>query len=421
MNTIPCNNCGADIEIDKALENQIENRILIQVQKKHEDQINEIKTKAAKNANEQFKQQLDLQRIKNTQILNFEREKIKTEQEGVTKKREQEQELLIQTLRDDAVAEKEASAKLREQLKEILNELRNERKARVEAELEAQKKLAANEDNIRQEATKNANEVHRLKQLEMEKKLADTQKALETAQRKAAQGSQQNQGEVLELDLESNLRNVFPFDEFVDVKNGQRGADLKQSVKNENLLTCGLILWETKNGKWQPAWIKKFKEDIRNANANIGVIVSHQMPTDFNDIKHLEANVWVVKPHLAPIIASALRTTILQVDAAYRNNQGKDTKIEALYQFLVGPEFRHRVEAIVENYSMLQSELEKEKRTTQLRWSRQEQSIRAVVDNTIGMYGDLQGITNRGLPIIKAIEVNEEQEDDEAATILVKA
>ncbi len=112
------------------------------------------------------------------------------------------------------------------------------------------------------------------------------------------------------------------------------------------------------------------------------------------------------------VLASALRGTILQVEAANRNNEGKDAKMEALYQFLVGPEFRHRVEAIVENYGMLQQEIEKEKRAAQLRWSHQEKAIRAVIDNTIGMYGDVQGITSRALEPIKSLELDSGSEED---------
>jgi hypothetical protein len=133
------------------------------------------------------------------------------------------------------------------------------------------------------------------------------------------------------------------------------------------------------------------------------------------DMKHLDTNIWVVKPRLAPVLAAALRVTILQVDAANKMNAGKDTKMESLYQFLVGPEFRHRIEAIVENYSTLQLEIEKEKRAAALRWAHQEKAIRAVIDNTIGMYGDLQGITNRALPSIKTLELD--TGDDEPLTL----
>jgi hypothetical protein len=408
MNTIVCPQCGNQIEIDKALEGQIEARVLAAEHAKHAAEIAKVKERAAALANDQLKQRLELEADKAKQQIDLEREKLKLEFESQGKRQLQQQESLIEQLRGDAKADKETALELRAQLKELMDTLREEKKARMDAELVAQKKLAESEDKIREDAQRVANESHRLKQLEMEKKLADTQKSLEDAQRKASQGSQQNQGEVLELDLENRLREEFPLDDITEVKKGQRGADIIQTVKNRSLAACGILLWETKNGKWQPAWVPKFKQDIREAGASIGVIVSHELPTDHGDMKHLENNVWVVKPALAPVLASALRGTILQVDTANRNAEGKDAKMEALYQFLTGPEFRHRVEAIVENYGTLQAEIEKEKRASALRWAHQEKAIRAVIDNTIGMYGDLQGITQKALPAIKSLEPTDE-------------
>lgn len=408
MNTITCPQCGNQIEIDKALEGQIEARVLAAEHAKHAAEIAKVKERAAALANDQLKQRLELEADKAKQQIDLEREKLKLEFESQGKRQSQQQESLIEQLRADAKADKETALELRAQLKELMDTLREEKKARMDAELVAQKKLAESEDKIREDAQRAANETHRLKQLEMEKKLADTQKSLEDAQRKASQGSQQNQGEVLELDLENRLREEFPLDDITEVKKGQRGADIVQTVKNQSLAACGILLWETKNGKWQPAWVPKFKQDIREAGANIGVIVSHELPTDHGDMKHLENNVWAVKPALAPVLASALRATILQVDSANRNAEGKDAKMEALYQFLTGPEFRHRVEAIVENYGTLQAEIEKEKRASALRWAHQEKAIRAVIDNTIGMYGDLQGITQKALPAIKSLEPTDE-------------
>ena len=423
MNTIKCKNCGEEIEIDKALEGQIEARILAAERHKHQEELEKVKaeqeitlakerTAATDLAKKQLEGEKELLRKQAEADLELEKKKIAQDAANEQRKANSEQESLIKTLRDDAEAARVESVKLRADQTEIMKLLREEKTARANAELEAQKQLAASEDKIRDEVLKNADEKYRLKILELEKKASDTQKSLDEAQRKAAQGSQQNQGEVLELDLENRLREEFPFDDISEVKKGQRGADLVQTVKNQNMASCGVLLWETKNGKWQPAWVAKFKQDIREASANIGVIVSQEMPNEYGDMKHLETNVWVVKPLLAPVLAVALRGTILQVDAANKNNQGKDAKMEALYQFLVGPEFRHRVEAIVENYGTLQTEIEKEKRAAALRWAHQEKAIRNVIDNTIGMYGDLQGITNRALPKIETLELPAGDESD---------
>jgi hypothetical protein len=400
MNTITCKKCGELIEVDRVLEGQIEERVLAAARLEHEVELRKAKQQAAELAKTELSQQLE-----------FERQRIQLELEGAARKQELEQEHLVKRLKDDAAAEKQSSVELRVQTNELMENLREEKKARANAEFEAQKKLVEAEDKIREDARKGADEKYRYKEAELEKKITDMQKSLDEAQRKAAQGSQQNQGEVLELDLENRLREEFPFDEIGEIKKGQRGADIAQTVRNQSFEACGVLLWETKNGKWQPAWIAKFKGDIREATASIGVLVSNEMPMDYGDMRHVEGNVWAVKPALAPALAVALRATILQVDGANKMNAGKDVKMEALYQFLAGPEFRHRVEAIVENYGMLQSEIEKEKRAAALRWAHQEKAIRAVIDNTIGMYGDLQGITSRALPPIRSLELEEEIPD----------
>lgn len=405
---ITCPQCNKEIEIDKALEGQIETRILAEESKKHEAEIADIKKQTAKEAERKLQNRLELEKQKMQQELELEHEKAKLRLDGEAKKREQKQEQLLKNLQEEAAEGKKENTELRDQLKKLFEELRAERSAKENAELEAKKKLNEEEQKIREEVRKAADEEHRLKQLETEKKLQDTQKALEEAQRKAGQGSQQNQGEVLELDLEQRLRDEFPFDEIEEVKKGVKGADIKQYVRNRRSEDCGLLLWETKNGKWQPAWVKKFKEDIRDANANIGVIVSKELPAGYGTMINVEGNVWVVKPELALSLGVALRSTIIQVFAANSNAVGKDQKMEVLYQYLIGPEFRHRIESIVEHYGFLQDEIEKEKRAAQLRWSRQEKSIRMVIDSTIGMYGDLQGITGSSLQPIKALEEGSE-------------
>jgi hypothetical protein len=411
MNEIKCPKCGTVIDIDDILAKDIEARVIAKEHKKHETELAKVKKQAAEVANEQLNAKLKLIEEKSKQSLELERERIKVELEGQARKTSQEHELLIKNLQDDADSSKEDNKKLRGQLSELMDELRTERKAKENAELDAKKKLGEEASKIREEAKKNADEEHRLKILEMEKKLTDTQKSLADAQRKAEQGSQQNQGEVLELDLENDLRMEFPMDEITDVKKGQRGADIVQAVKNQRLEKCGILLWESKNATWQPSWIAKFKEDIRNAGASIGVIVSKELPDEYGDMKNIDGSVWVVKPKLTLALATAMRSQIINVYTANHNSENKDEKMEVLYQFLTGPEFRHRIESIVENYGTLQNEIEKEKRSAQLRWSKQEKSIRVVIDNTIGMYGDLQGITGGAMSEIKQLEAGDDESD----------
>lgn len=408
MTTIKCTSCGQEIEITSALQGQIEAQVLAAEHEKHAAELAKVRTETAQAAQAKLNQLLASEKAliaEQAQTeLELTKKRLETQAEAAHKRATAEQELLITQLRGDADSAKTESKQLREQLTALMTELRAERQAKENAELAAQQKLAAEEGKIRETVRREAEESGRLRLLEKDKQLQDAIRVNEELQRKLQQGSQQNQGEVLELDLEQHLRTEFPFDDITEVKKGQRGADIKHLVKNQIGESCGIILWETKNGKWQPAWVPKFKQDIREANANIGVIVSAEIPSDVGELKHLEGNVWVASPKLATRLAAALRMTILQVDSANKMSAGKDAKMEALYQFLVGPEFKHRVEAIVESYTSLQDELEKEKRSYALKWARQEKAIRSVIDNTLGMYGDLQGITGRALPIIKPLE-----------------
>ena len=385
--------------MDEVFEKSIQERALAVERERHDAELERVRAEAERAAADALKAKLDLAETKRRQDVELATEKLRAELEMQSRRELAKQEhelrkLTEQAERAAADAKSDAADKkaLRDQLTALTEELRAARKARDEAELAAQRKLADEEDKIRDEARKSADESHRLRQLELEKKLTDTQKALTEAQRKAEQRSPQSQGEVLELDLEQELRREFPLDEVREVKKGQRGADIAQVVKNQRLETCGVLLWETKNARWQSGWTAKFRQDIREAGADIGILVSAETPDGLADLGQVDG-VWVVTPRLALTLAAAMRAQIIAVHQANTAAQAKDERMEVLYQFLTGPDFRHRIEAVVENYGMLQAEIEREKRAAALRWARQEKAVRAVIDNTYGLYGDLQGLT----------------------------
>ncbi|MCL2054765.1 MAG: DUF2130 domain-containing protein [Oscillospiraceae bacterium] len=222
--------------------------------------------------------------------------------------------------------------------------------------------------------------------------------------RKAEQGSIQIQGEVLENEMENLLLNEFPADTINGIKKGVRGADVKQIVKNKRLEDCGIMLWESKNAMWSNDWIAKLKNDMLDAGAAIGILVAKNMPKEFGEIHNLGSNIWVVRPNLALALGTALRSTILQVYTANHNSVNKDAKMERIYQYLTGAEFANRIRVIISNYRILQDEIEKEKRSANLRWGRQEKAIRGVIDNAHSFYGDLQGLTGSDLQKFLLIE-----------------
>ncbi len=391
MSEIRCPKCGTMIEIDRALEDQMGLKIRSELEERHRKELDEIsKSNDERLSNLRKQAEVEAQKVINETLEN-ERERMRKSQQQT-----------IDELKKDKEAESKTNDELRKQLNEILEQLRNEKAARENAQLEAKKKLMEESDRIKEEEKKKADEEWDLKYRQMEKQLQDTKNALSEAKKKAEQGSQQNQGEVLELELEDCLKREFPYDEIEEVKKGQRGADVKQMVKNYSD-DCGLVLWETKNAAWQPAWIPKLKEDIRESNAVIGVLISVNMPESYGEISEVEG-VWVTRPRFALAVARLIRSQILGVYTANKGAQGKDAKMEFLYQYLTGPDFKNRIGAILDNYAMLKGELDKEKRSTERRWAKQEKAIEAVIKNTSGMYGDFQGIIGNALGEIKQLE-----------------
>lgn len=303
----------------------------------------------------------------------------------------------------------EVRRKFTTDMSKLLDEIKTLREKDEMRDIEMKKKLLESEETIRNEARRKAEEEHQLKDVEKEKLINDLKKSLEDAQKKATQGSQQTQGETLELTLETKLKAEFPNDEIEEVKKGIRGADLTQTVIDKLNRKCGSILWESKNAKWSDGWIEKLKEDQRQAKADLAVLVSVNLPEGINTFNFIRG-VWVCSWTSFVPLALALRFNLINIYFEKQNAVGVDEKMKVLYEYLTGNEFKHRVEGIVEAFGTLQEDIEREKRWFSSKWARQEKEIRKVIDHTHGMYGDLQGVTGRALPEIKSLEIGDGNE-----------
>jgi hypothetical protein len=303
---------------------------------------------------------------------------------------------------------KQRDAKLAEAQKNEI-ELRQERQRlqdeKANFELDKQRTMDAERGKIREAALKDADEQSRFKLAEKEKTITDLQTKLQDALRKAEQGSQQLQGEVQELQLESILRAKFPRDNIEPVPKGEYGGDILHRVLGPAGQVCGTILWESKRTKnWSDGWLAKLREDQRAAKAEIAVIVSQVLPKHI-EIFDLTDGVWITEPRCLVPIAVALRQSLLELTAARQATDGQQTKMEMVYQYLTGPRFRQRVEAIVEKFSDMQSDLDKERKMMTRLWAKRDEQIRGVIESTAGMYGDLQGIAGRTLQEIEGLDV----------------
>lgn len=282
-------------------------------------------------------------------------------------------------------------------------------------ELVKQQAIDAERTKIREAAQKDADDQSRLKIAEKDKTINDLQVKLQAALRQAEQGSQQLQGEVQELELESLLRSAFPQDSIEPVPKGEHGGDVIHRVAGPNGQHCGTILWESKRTKaWSDGWLGKVREDQRAAKAEIALIVSQSLPKDIETF-NLVDGVWVSSHSCAIPVAIALRYSLIELASARHAGEGQQTKMELVYQYLTGPRFRHRIEAIVEKFADMHEDLQRERKTMTKLWAKREEQIRCVVESTAGMYGDLQGIAGKTLQEIEGLNVKllTEVEDDQ--------
>ncbi len=419
MNTIDCPHCHQPIEIDKALEGQIEARVLAAERHKHAEELTKLKAeqeailaKEREASEELTKKQLESEKEllqKQAQAdLEIERKRIEQELNNKQRREVAEQESLIKQLREDNESSKLDSKELREQLTSLTKELREERKAKENAELEAQKRLAEEEVKIREEAQKSADEAQRLKLAEKDKQLDAAKRQVEEMQRKLNQGSQQMQGEILELDLEEALANEFRDDLITPIAKGVNGADINQAVRSQSGIECGVILWELKRTKnWTEGWIPKLKTDLRNAKANIPVIVTEAMPKDFDKEMGLVQGVWVCKPKHALVLATLLRKSLLDVAREKVVTQNRGDKAEALYNFVTSHEFLQQIEAMVETYQEMSQQITKERVAYEKLWSQREAQAQKLLMGTATIIGSMQGhIGQSGALKIKGLELD---------------
>jgi len=286
---------------------------------------------------------------------------------------------------------------------DLLRKQRELDDARRELDLTVEKRVQTSLSDVRQQARREASDEFKLKVAEGEQTIAAMARQIEELKRKAEQGSQQLQGEVQELELEAMLRAKFPRDAIEPVPKGEHGGDALHRVFGPAGQPCGTILWESKRTRnWSDAWLPKLREDMRAAGAEIAVIVTQALPKG-TDTFDLVDGVWVTSFACAVPVGVALRQTMIELSAARAAGEGQQTKMELVYQYLTGPRFKHRVDAIVERFKDMQEDLEKERRTMTRLWAKRDEQIRGVVDATAGMYGDLQGIAGKSMPEIDGL------------------
>ena len=416
---IKCPECGAEFELSQAISRDIEDAVSKKYALKVKEQEEKAKAAAAENEAELEKKiKAEKAKFEKKELeLAAKMDAVKKELEEKAKKKAEEGTKL--ELEDLKAQVKEKDGKITEaqnqelELRKRQRELENREK---NLELESARKLDQEKAKLQEEAQKNFAEQHRLKDAEKDKKMEGMLKQIDELKRKAEQGSQKIQGEVLELEIEGMLKDEFPFDKIEPVSSGVKGADVIQIVNTQSGKLCGKILWETKRTRsWSDKWLKKLKDDQREAKSDIAVIVSEVLPTGLTHFRQIEG-VWVTSIASAQSLALALRVVLSQAAREKKLQAGKEEKMELVYNYLTGSEFRNRVEAIVESFVAMQEDLDREKRAMNKIWDKRGKQIESVILNIGGMQGDIEGVAGMTLPRVEKLELSgadEKAEDKE--------
>lgn len=408
--TITCPNCHAEIKLTESLAAPLISATKLEYEKKIADKDNALAKREA-----ELQRQQDIVKAARENIEHLVSERLTIERRAIvadeankarvqfgadleTKAKEIAELKGILTQRDTKLAEAQTAQA------DLLRKQRELDDARRELELSVEKRVQATLGTVREQAKKEVEDTLLLKVSEKEEKILSMQRQIEELRRRAEQGSQQLQGEVLELQLETLLGTRFPLDVLEPVAKGEFGGDVIHRVMGPTGQPCGAILWETKRTKsWSQAWLAKLRGDQRSAKAEVALLVSEALPKGVESFDFIDG-VWVTHPRFVLPVAAALRQSLIELAAARLSQDGQQTKTEQIYQYLTGSRFRHRVEAIIEHFSEMQADLNRERKATMRLWAKREAQIQGVIDSTVGMYGDLQGIAGRAMQEIPALE-----------------
>lgn len=411
--TIQCPNCDTSIDVNNILTQQIS-----------EDLRKEYESKLKTTAEEYSKRESAFAKEKSDFILQKEKQEEIFASKLSEAKKASEKELQIKIKAQLETEQNEKFAELQKELSEkslkVIEFSKLESKfAKLEREklelkdtLEAEAEKSFNEKILveRERIQKLEKDKSELREKELLKQIEDQKKLTEEMKRKQEQGSMQLQGEVLELAIEEYLASHFPLDTIDEIKKGANGADCLQIVNTREHQNCGTIYYESKRTKsFQPAWIEKFKNDIRDKKATIGVLVTEVLPIGMERMGLMEG-IWICTFDEFKGLCNVLRQSIIQLNQAVETQENKGDKMEMLYSFLTSNEFRLQIEGIVEGFSQMQSDLIKEKNSMQRIWKQREKQIDKVVNNTINMYGSIRGIAGNAVQPVKLLEIDSEIE-----------
>ena len=405
---IECPECGSDINISKVQQAQIMDTLKHEFEAKYKKRLTALESKQQDIEEKATRLKIDRENmatLTEQKVASLLKEKERDLREVIKKQVDTEQSQVFQNMKSEL---EDKSRMLRDLNKKAIE---NERLIREKNEIEDRIRLEAETDlNNRLKIERGkikefAEQKYELEIVELNKKLTDQKRLTDEMRRKQEQGSTQLQGEVQEIAIEGWLSKTFLLDEIKEVKKGVKGADCLQIINTRDKTNCGSIYYESKRvNSFQESWIEKLKDDMREKNADIGVLVVEVLPKDMVRFGK-RSGIWVCSFSEYKGLAGALRENLISVNAAVSVQENKGDKMTALYNYLTSNEFKLQVEVIVTSFQQMMSDLDSEKRAMQTIWKKREKQIDKVLTGTVSMFGSVKGLLGREAPLIESLEL----------------
>ena len=386
---IKCPNCGHQFEPNEAIREEVQNELRHKIKEWQEKKDEEFAQKLEQEK-KQFKSAME-ENMRKTIAADFENQ--------------------LQMLKSSNSDNEEKLKEARKKELEFLQKEQQLKNKEAEMEITLQKKLQEERSQLSEQIQKQESERSALKENELllklkekEVQLEEQKKLADEMRRRAEQSSMQRQGEAQELLLESILKESFPFDVIDEVGKGVEGADCIQTVRNASGKECGKIIYESKRTKgWSSNWIDKLKTDMRSRGADVAILVTQTFPKDMERFGEKDG-IWICNFAEVASVAAIIRNSVLKVYEIQRSEENKGDKMQLLYNYLTGVEFKGQVEAIAEGFMAMRNSITKERMQMEKLWKEREKQLEKVLINTSGLYGSVKGIAGASVGDIPLLD-----------------
>ena len=415
--TIKCPDCGHEFDISDVLYDQVEHEL----KKEYEAKLKTERDKSRAESEKLRQQQEQLEKARSEQQETIDkaiREKLRQQTKTLTEKLSarirDEQSDQLKALEEELQAKSQQVKDLNKARADIERLKREKDELQGKAEAEMERKLGQQLNEGRQKIMDAEQERSAKLVTERDHVISQMKEQMDIMKRKAEQGSMQIQGEVQELIIEEWLTSTYPLDAIEEIKKGARGGDCLQTINTRSQTNCGRIYYESKRTKmFQPLWIEKFKADIREKNASIGVLVTEAMPSDMARMGYRDG-VWICSFTEFKGLSNVLRESLISLNRVVSQQENRGDKMSMVYDFVTSDEYRLQVEAIVEGFTQMQSDLNSEKRAMASIWKKREKQIEKVLLNTSHMYSSIKGIAGNAIPVVHQLELPGALEEEES-------